>query len=120
MSGFKEARLADRLQSAGEARKAMLARFQARPALDDPAVAARNAERQTLSEARTARLAERAEARAAEAARLTAEQAERREREAADQARAAADAVDRTSKLQADQKAARDARYAARKARRHG
>jgi hypothetical protein len=51
---------------------------------------------------------------------LAVEQLRLREQEAADQVRDAAEAEARASKLQADQKAARDARYAACKARRGG
>jgi hypothetical protein len=118
MGAFKEDRFSDRLKSAGEARKAMLARFQERPAADDPALAARRAEREAISTARAVRLAEREAVRHAEVARVETERVRLREQAAADQARDAAEAQARAAKLQADQKAARDARYAARKARR--
>ncbi|MDX2265651.1 MAG: DUF6481 family protein [Hyphomicrobiales bacterium] len=107
----------DRQSSAASARQAILERFRARPAPDDPAVIAQREARKALIEAREARAAERkaakleAERRAAEekAAREEAERIaaiERAEQEAAEKAR-----------LMAEQKAARDARYAARKAR---
>lgn len=120
MGKFGDAPLGDRLQSAAEARQATLARFQARPSEADPAVASCRAERQALVAARSLRLAEREADRQAEAARAAAEQVRLLEQEAADQARDAAEASARALALQAEQKTARDARYAARKARKLG
>jgi len=97
---YKEKGFGERLSAAADARRAALERFRARPGPDDPAVVARRAARQAVSEAREARAAEREAAREAEAARRTAERA------------------DRDAALEAERKAARDARYAARKARR--
>ena len=107
MGGFKEKSFGERLSASGDAKKAALAKFLARPAADDPAVAARRAERETLNAAREVRLAERAAERAAEEARQLAEQTVR-----------AAEKVIADAALEAKQKATRDARYAARKARR--
>jgi hypothetical protein len=117
MRGFKEKSFAERLNSSASAKQAMLHRFKARPAADDPAVVEQRAARQALVAAREQRLAERAAAKAEQRAREAAEEAERiaRDRqEAAERAeREAAEAI----ALEADRKAKRDARYAARKAR---
>jgi membrane protein involved in colicin uptake len=113
MSGFREPGFADRQKAAQEAKKNLLNKFRAQPRQDDPAVAARRAEREALAanreNARLAREAEKAEqkrrgeeAAAAEAARVAREKEEEAERQAA---------------LEAEQKAKRDARYAARKVR---
>ena len=100
MAGFKDQNFNDRRSTSADAKKALLERFRARPAADDPEIQARLAERQKIAEARAARTAEREAAKQAEAERRAAEAAER---EAA---------------MEIERKAARDARYAARKARR--
>ena len=111
MSGFKEPSFADRQKAAQEARQNMLSKFRSQPGPDDPAVKARQAEREALAAdrananlAREAAKAERKrledEATAAAAAQLL------RKKEAA---------VARQAALEAEQKVARDARYAARK-----
>ena len=104
MSGFKEPSFADREKAAQEARKNILNKFRTQPGPDDPAVKARQAERAKAALAREAAKAERKrleeEAAAAAAAQLLREKEEEIARQAA---------------LEADQKAARDARYAARK-----
>ena len=111
MSGFKEPSFADRQKAAQEARKNMLNKFRSQPGPDDPAVKARQAEREALAAQRAkanvvreAAKAERKrleeEAAAAAAAKLL------REKEAV---------VARQIALEAEQKVARDARYAARK-----
>lgn len=46
MSGFKETSFADRQKAAQAARKAMLEKFKAQPAADDPEVLRRQAERE--------------------------------------------------------------------------
>jgi uncharacterized protein DUF6481 len=106
----KTASFSDRLNAAAAAKKAALERFHARPGPDDPAVREQQAARKAISEAREVRMAERKAAREAETARQAAEQAARETEEQ----RLAAEAV----ALEAERKAARDARYAARKARR--
>lgn len=135
MSKFsKEASFAERLKTAAAAKKAQLESFKAKPAVDDPAVVAREAERKRVAEARAAR----AEARAvAEAQRLAQEAVERAQREAAleaeriEQEKAAlveaearvareAEEAELAALADAEKKAARDARYAARKARKRG
>lgn len=131
MAIYREKDIFERRNAANEAKKALLERFKAKPADDDPAVQARKAERQAILEARAIREAEKARLRqerlereareraereaAAEAARLAAEQA------AAEEAkRKEADENERIARLLADEaarKAKRDARYAARKQR---
>jgi hypothetical protein len=103
----------DRISAAAAAKQALLERFRARPRPDDPAEIERQAGLKAIADARDARVAERKAAKEAEAARLAAEEAARRaaEQEAAKQAKAQERA------LEAQRKAARDARYAARKAR---
>ena len=51
MSFAKQNSFDDRRQNSASAREAMLARFRARPSQDDPAVQARQAERQAIAEA---------------------------------------------------------------------
>lgn len=109
--------LGDRLGKAAEARKVMLDRFKDRPAADDPAVIARNAERAALAAARDARLAEREAERKATSEREESARAESAAREAAESAQAQAAQAEAVENRAAEQKAARDARYAARKAR---
>jgi hypothetical protein len=110
MSGFKEPSFADRQKAAQEARKNILNKFRSQPGPDDPAVKARQAEREALAAdrananlAREAAKAERKrleqEAAAAAAAKLL------HEKEAV---------AARQIALEAEQKVARDARYAAR------
>jgi hypothetical protein len=117
MSGYTDKNFNDRLGAAALAKKATLDKFRARPAADDPVVVERRAARQAVSDARTARMAEREAERIAQEAR---EAAERNEREMAEQERFAQEATERAEReaaLEAERKAARDARYAARKAR---
>jgi Family of unknown function (DUF6481) len=111
MSGFKEPGFADRQKAAQEARKKLLTKFHNQPGPDDPAVKARQAEREAVAagqaKASVAREAAKAERkRAAEAAAATA---------AAELVREKKEAAARKTALEAEQKAARDARYAARK-----
>ncbi len=124
MRGFKEKGFNDRLQDQAKARQALLERARAKAPQNDPDFAARQAERKKIAEEREARIAQRA-AEKAEALRLEAE------RKAADEAarieaervaeeerlRLRREEADRLVALAAEQKAARDARYAARKAR---
>ena len=111
MSGFKEPDFADRQKAAQRAKQNLLNKFRAQPGPDDPAVAARLAERAAVAAAR---------AKAQEA--RDAAKAERKRREAQALADAAAalarekeEEATRQSALEAEQKAKRDARYAARK-----
>ncbi len=124
MAKIKGSSFDDRLSAAAQAKKAELEKFRAKSGANDPAFAERQAERQAISRAREARAAERE---AARRARLAREAADKAAREAALQAeRAAIDAelaeqvtraAAREAVLQGERKAARDARYAARKAR---
>jgi FtsZ-interacting cell division protein ZipA len=111
---FKGDTFNQRREASGAAREAMLARFRAKPDASDPAIREQQAAQIALSAARDARQAERKELKEAEAARLAAEAAE----QAATQAARAAEEIARAETLKVDQKAARDARYAARQARR--
>jgi hypothetical protein len=121
MSSFKGSELHDRQSNAAAAKKQMLQKFRA--ASQDPGLAERQAARAAIHKARLAREAEREKARkireaerAAQAAReaeLAAQAA--REAEAA-KAAAEAEEAELALALAAEQKAARDARYAARKA----
>jgi len=109
---------ADRLKAASEAKKALLAKFQPKPAVTDPLFAeraalraaeleavreeraqARAAAKQAIADAKQAELDAQA---ALEASELDAKRGERKERKAL---------------TKAEQKSKRDARYAARKAR---
>ena len=124
MSTHKNKTFTDRLKTAGEAKQALLDKFRARPAADDPAVVERQAARQAVSNARDARTAEReaqaAKSQAARQAKAEADAVEQRAREAAEQEqrqRDAAAVAQREAALEVDRKAARDARYAARKTR---
>lgn len=111
MSGFKEPSFADRQKAAQEARKSILNKFRAAPGPDDPAVLQRRAERE-------AQAAERAKAklvRDAAKAEQQAREAEAAAEAAAQLAREKEEAIAREAALEAERKAARDARYAARK-----
>jgi Family of unknown function (DUF6481) len=108
-------------QSAAAAKQAMLQKFRA--ASEDPEVARRHAARAAMNEARLVRIAEREaakrtrEAELAEQATRAAELAAQTQREAEEaEALLAAQSAERAILLEAEQKAARDARYAARKA----
>lgn len=114
MSAHKDDNFGNRLSAAANAKKAMLERFRARPSPNDPATLERQAARKAISDARDARIAERKAARAAEAARL----ADEEKAKIAEQAAQKAETLRGAATLAAEQKAARDARYAARKMRR--
>ncbi len=115
---YKEKSFGDRMNAAAEARKATLQRILSRPGADDPAVIAQKAERAAIVAAREARAAARNEA------KLAAEERTRIETEAARGTRAAGSRRKGGAGCRSGQppwrpnrKAARDARYAARKAR---
>jgi hypothetical protein len=121
MNTYKNDSFGSRLATAANARNAALERFRARPGPDDVAVLERQAARKAVSVARDARIGERKAAREAEAVRLAAEQAACEaalKAAAAEQAARAIEASERAAALAIAQKAARDARYAARNARR--
>ena len=131
MAIYRDKDIFERRNAANEAKKALLERFKAKPAADDPAVLARQAERKAILEARAVREAEKARLKqerlareaaekaareaAAEAARLEAEEKAREEAALRD-----AEENERIARVLADEderKAKRDARYAARKSR---
>jgi Family of unknown function (DUF6481) len=127
MRGFKEKGFNDRLQDQAKARQALLERAKAANPANDPDFARRQAERKRIADEREAREQARAEAREAElraeAERKAAEEAARLEAErlaAEETERKKREEGDKLVQLLADQKAARDARYAARKARLKG
>ncbi len=120
MPAFKHADFSDRASSAAKAKQALIEKFRARPGPEDPAVQAKVAERLAVAAAREQREQERKLAREAETARKAAEELER----LAEVARRAAEKTEEEKArkadllaLEAERKAARDARYAARKAR---
>jgi hypothetical protein len=103
-----------RLKNAANARKAVQERIKSHPKPGDPEFERLRAERQAIAAARESRLAERKAAKEAEIARKAEEKATR---ELAEK-EAAVKEADALVALEAERKAARDARYAARKARR--
>jgi hypothetical protein len=103
----------DRISAAAAAKQALLERFRARPTAGDPAWIEQQAALKAISDARDIRIAERKAAKEAEAARVAAELAAQRVRDQV----AAAEAKARAAAQEAERKAIRDARYAARKAR---
>jgi hypothetical protein len=111
MNGFKQPSFADRQKAAQEARKNILNKFRSQPGPDDPAVKARQAEREAYAAAR-AKVSSAREAAKAERSRLAEEAAATA---AAQLLREQQEVVARQAALEAEQKAARDARYAARK-----
>lgn len=108
MAGYKEPGFQDRVAAAAEARVKALAKLQAKPPVD-PAV----------QEERAARLRAREAAQAKKREALQAEREAKQiaKREKAEEAERAAQAAIVPEKTEAERKAARDARYAARKAR---
>lgn len=120
MISHKSDAFGERLTTAARAKEAMLERFRARPGPNDPAVVAQAAARKAISEARDTRNAARKAASDIETARLKSEAATKAEEQralAVQQALEAEAAAKHAAELPALQKAARDARYAARKAR---
>jgi hypothetical protein len=122
MKNTNKTGFSDRLQTAAEAKKALLAKFTPKPTVVDPAVFEREAQKAAeISRAREERTRLAAEAKqaaaAAEQAARDAEAARAAEEIAAAEA-AVAEEAERKIQVEAAAKAARDARYAARKARR--
>lgn len=120
MSAFDFRNFEDRRQNSQSAKAALLEKFKARPALDDPERIAKAQARAEVARARDERARERERIRI-ETARKTAEEKRLREEAelAAQLAREAAEAAalaERKAAEAADKKAQRDARYAARKA----
>lgn len=127
MRGGKGDTFNDRRSDSAKAKQDLLARARKVAPQNDPDFAARQAARAEAARIREEREAEKIAARKAEQERLAAEKAEaeaRRIREE-EEAKAAKEAQEHAEaeaymQLMAEQKAARDARYAARKARRKG
>ncbi|PPQ36124.1 hypothetical protein SAMN06265338_1011060 [Rhodoblastus acidophilus] len=124
MAMFKGASFQDRQKAIAEAKKALLEKFMARPAADDPVVLQREAERRAIAVAREARAAERARQKAEELAAMQAQlKADEEARKAAGIVEAARleleaeAAIQAKDQLEIEKKAERDARYAARKGR---
>nr|WP_295694104.1 DUF6481 family protein [uncultured Maricaulis sp.] len=113
LKNYANPSFADRNKNAAEAKKKLLEKFKAKPALDDPQHAAKRAERVAAAKAREERRIERERVKAETEARKLAEQAEA-EAAALVAEKAAADALVAEA---AAKKAERDQRYAARKAR---
>jgi hypothetical protein len=112
--------LEDRLSTARAAKAAMLKRIAERPGADDPVNAQKKAERQAIIAAREVRKVEAEQKRQAaqeEQIRQAAEAAVARQKQVEQDALDAAHALEQEANLKREQKAARDARYAARKAR---
>ena len=108
----------NRKNAAAEAKRKLMERFRAQPGPDDPIVIARLAEQKAAGEARAIREAaakQRADEKAAAIAAAKAEAAAAKQREIEEAARAVLEAKKRAAQLLIEQKAARDARYAARK-----
>ncbi len=132
MASFKHANFDDRKTASAQAKAAMLEKLRSKPGPDDPATLAKQAERAAIVEARQKREAERealrlereareAEERAAQAAAEAEAAAELERQQEAERVAAEEARLQRAAKIIADEatrKAARDARYAARKARR--
>ncbi|MBC7668331.1 MAG: hypothetical protein H7236_07720 [Gemmatimonadaceae bacterium] len=107
MSQLKNTGFADRITAAADAKKAMLAKMKPKPTVTDPNFEQRHVEREAeLEAARAARAAVKEAARQDVLAREEAALAEKR-----------ADRKERKALSASEQKIARDAKYAARKAR---
>lgn len=121
MAGFKDNNFIERRDAALKAKQDLLAKFKARPPADDPRLIKLAEERRVIAEARAIREAEREKRRQEELLRMAEEERLRKLEEeariAAEKAAALA-AIKAEQELKEQQKAARDARYAARKARR--
>jgi len=121
MAIFQQPDFNERRSAAATAKQSLLERFRAKVNTNDPEFLRKQAERLAISQAREARLAERKATREAReaaerAVREAKEAAERKEREERE-ARERTEAVAWKAALEEEKKAARDARYAARKAR---
>ena len=118
---FKGDKFADRAAAAAAAKRALVESFKAKPAADDPAILAKQAERRAIAEARDLRAAGRKVQKDLEDQRRIAEDVARIEADrlkAEEEAARVADAAARDEAIKAERKAERDAKYAARKARR--
>ena len=118
MAAFKGSTFKDRAEAAAQAKKTLLEAFKARVPTDDPAYQARMEARREVAEARAQRAAERQRTKEEDQKRLKAETEARVIAEAEESARKATETAARDEAIRNERKAARDARYAARKARR--
>jgi hypothetical protein len=120
MAPYKPQNFGDRLNTAASAKKAALEKFEAKSAALATVSAEKQAERIALAAAREARAAERELAKQAKTVQDAQAKAERQAAQAeaklAEEARLAEESVQEAN-LEIERKAARDARYAARKAR---
>jgi predicted transcriptional regulator len=106
MKRYKEPDFQERITAAARARTEVLTQLRAKPPVDEAEVAARAASRQARD---AAKLEQR------QAARLLAEEAKAAKRAQALEAAAAKAALQKPELTEAERKAARDARYMARK-----
>ena len=127
MRGFKEKSFNDRLQEQAKAKAALLERARSKAPQNDPEFEKRQAERLRIAQERetrvAARAAEKVEQLRLEAERKASEETAKLEAvklEAEAHERAKREESDKLVRLLEEQKAARDARYAARKTRQKG
>ncbi len=116
-----EPNFADRLVAAAKAKRSLLEQARANAPANDPKFAERQAARRAASVARAARISERNAAKLAEKASMVDEEDARAMALVAEQKAGKAEVVEQAARelaLVAERKTARDARYAARKARR--
>ncbi|APO79061.1 hypothetical protein AM571_PC01329 (plasmid) [Rhizobium etli 8C-3] len=111
-NGFTERR-----NAAADAKRELLAKFASAPKSADPAMQARLAARDAVTQARALRRAEREALKAAQNRRILADAAAEEKAEAESRQAEIADQVSRAEATEAARKAERDRRYAARKAR---
>ena len=115
-NSYKDDSFGSRIAEKAKARQAIQDRIKARPGPGDPEFEKIRAEREAIASARSLRIAER---KAAKEEKLAREKAEREAKELAEKEEADRIA-DEAIALLAEQKSSRDARYAARKARKGG
>jgi hypothetical protein len=116
MPAFKDD-FSDRIGNSAAARRALLDKFKAQPKLDDPAVKERMAAQVAAAQAREQRQAEKKAEKEAQRLAREAELKRLEEERIAAEKEARRVEGEKALALLAEQKAARDARYAARKAR---
>ena len=109
MKEFKDKSLSERLRTAEQAKQARLQRVRSMPGADDPKAIKQKAARQSIATAR--------EARTEAKARTDHERSKRKAAEKVEGVALKQLEADREAAQGAEQKAARDARYAARKER---
>ena len=117
MKNFKDNDPNFRREKAVAARQANLAQFREKPRPDSPEMLERAAARRAIAEARDIRQRERAVAKKAQQEREAAELAARKAAEAIEAEARKTREVEEAAQLLIELKAARDARYAARKKR---